>query len=180
MNQEVKKYKVGQKAFKTQNLFSISAFIETKASTSSKYPYCEDIIFLEFSEGKNSSTGKFKYDTDNKISMMINSDELRCLMYACKELLKNGKSDYKNYSDPGLSSSTTNGSKKVLTLGLSQNTYFINIEMGNRKVSINFDKYKLLSFCDTLENIANEAESLLFNYQRKLEASINKQSQQQS
>lgn len=179
MNQEVKKYKVGQKAFKTQNLFSISAFIETKASTSSKYPYCEDIIFLEFSEGKNSSGG-FVYDTKNKISMMINSDELRCLMYGCKELLKNGKSDYKNYSDPGLSSSTTNGSKKVLTLGLSQNTYFINIEMGNRKVSINFDKYKLLSLCDTLENIANEAESLLFNYQRKLEASINKQSQQQS
>jgi hypothetical protein len=50
--------------------------------------------------------------------------------------------------------------------------------MGNRKISIGFDKYKLSSLCDTLENIANEAESLLFNYQRKLEASINKQSQQ--
>lgn len=83
-----------------------------------------------------------------------------------------------HYSDSGLSSSTTNGSKKVLTLGLSNTTYFINLEMGNRKISIGFDKYKLSSLCDTLEKIANEAESLLFNYQRKLEASINKQSQQ--
>jgi hypothetical protein len=46
--------------------------------------------------------------------------------------------------------------------------------MGNRKVSIGFDKYKLSSLCDTLENIANEDEALLFNYQKKLEASINK------
>lgn len=177
MNQEVKKYKVGQKAFKTQNLFSISAFIETRASNTSKYPFCEDVIFLEFSEGKNSSN-VFVYDTKNKITMMMNSDELRCLMYGCKELLKTGKTDYKNYTDPGLSSSTTNGSKKVLTLGFSNTTYFINIEMGNRKIRIMFDKYKFSSLCDTLENIANEAETLLFNYQRKLEASINKQSQQ--
>lgn len=98
--------------------------------------------------------------------MQMDFDEIRQFMYACKEIYKTGKSDYKNYTDPNLTASSI-GSKKELTLGFTGGNYFINISSGNLKYSHNFTTYGFLSFIDTLECISNETERILYNYQRK-------------
>lgn len=163
----MKKIKVANKIFSFQSLFIINTFIEIESSTTSKYPICKDIVFFEFYKG---------YDrAESKITMSLDSFELRKLSYACKELYKTGKSDYKNFTDPQLSNNTSSSGKKEITIACKDNVYFLNLTQrnnndGERKIV--FDKYGILSFCDELDLIANETESMLYKCQRMMEKEI--------
>ena len=176
------KYRVAQKGFKSQNLFNISAFIEITHGKST-YPICEDVVFLEFYSGTRGVNG-FKYDTNNKKVMISDADEIIRLDYGCKELLKNGQSQYVNYTDPGLTENSS-GNKKKLTLGMNLQedknikTFFVNFEeKQTEKIAIQFDAYGFAAFADSINVIANECETVLFNYQRKMEIKVNKEKNQ--
>lgn len=160
-------FRVAQKAFKAKIMLNIEANIEaTKNSPDlNYYSFLEDVIFFKLAPGTQGN-GRYTYDTKNQLVMQMNFDDLRQLMYACKELYKTGKSNYKNYTDPGLTS-TAVGNKKELSLGIGEGTYFINMSSGNIKLSFNFNTYAFLSFIDTLESIADETERILYTYQRK-------------
>lgn len=167
MNEQKTLFRVAQKAFKAKTMINIESNIEaTKNSPElNYYSFLEDVIFFKLVPGLHSN-GRYTFDVKNQLVMQMNFDELRQLMYACKELYKNGKSNYKNYTDPSLTS-TAIGNKKELSLGAGEGTYFINMNSGNIKHSYNFNTYAFLSFIDTLEAIANETEKTLYMYQRK-------------
>ncbi|PHR71095.1 MAG: hypothetical protein COA66_10260 [Arcobacter sp.] len=176
MSDDDKKYRVAQKGFQSKNLLNISAFITVTKNSSSAYPVCKDLVYLEFYNGIRNASG-FSYDYNNRISMKMDSYELRRLVHGCKELLRSGKTNYKNYTDPNLTR-TSNGYKKTLTLGVKEDpskgsNYFINMET-NAAINISFDVYGFASFCDITNKIAEECESVLYNYQRKMELKVNK------
>ena len=160
-------FRVAQKAFKAKNMLNIESNIEATKNepTSNYYSYITDVIFLKIALGVNSN-GKYTYDTKNQIVMQMDFDEIRQFMYGCKELYKTGKTNYKNFTDPGLTS-TSVGNKKELTLAMSNDSFFINIASGTLKYSYNFTSYGFLSLIDTLECISDETERILYNYQRK-------------
>jgi hypothetical protein len=160
-------FRVAQKAFKAKNMLNIESNVEaTKNGPElNYYSFLEDVIFFKLVPGIQGN-GRYTYDTKNQLVMQMNFDELRQLMYACKELYKTGKSNFKNYTDPVLTSTAT-GNKKELSLGIGEGTYFINMSSGNIKLSFNFNTYSFLSFIDTLESIADETERILYTYQRK-------------
>lgn len=168
-NQNTNKYlfRVAQKAFKGKNMLNIESNIEAIKNSPeiNYYNYLADVIFFKIALGTHSN-GKYTYDVNNQIVMQMDFDEIRQFMYACKEIYKTGKSDYRNYTDPNLTSSSS-GSKKELTLGFTGGNYFVNISSGNTKYSHNFTTYGFLSFIDTLECISDETERILYNYQRK-------------
>lgn len=168
-NRNTNKYlfRVAQKAFKGKNMLNIESNIEAIKNSPeiNYYTYLSDVIFFKIASGVTSH-GKYTYDVNNQVVMQMDFDEVRQLMYGCKELYKTGKTDYKNYTDPNLTSSSS-GNRKELTLGLSNGIFFVNISSGNQKYSQNFTSYGFLSFIDTLESISDETERILYNYQRK-------------
>jgi hypothetical protein len=159
------KHKVANKIFSFQSLFIINSYIEIEGSINSKFPICKDTIFLEFYKG---------YERNNtKISMTINSFELRMLSYACRELFKTGKTNFINYTDPQLSKNTSSAGRKELSLGFDSKNYFLNLSQNNSdKRKAIFNKYGILSFADIIENIANETETMLYKCQRQLEKKV--------
>ena len=167
-NQNENKYlfRVAQKAFKAKNMLNIESNIEATKNepTINYYSFLTDVIFLKIANGVNSNN-KFTYDVRNQVVMQMDFDELRQFMYACKEIYKTGKSDYRNYTDPNLTSSSI-GNKKELTLGFTGGNYFVNIASGKSKYQHNFTSYGFLSFIDTLQCISDETERILYNYQR--------------
>ena len=168
-NQNENKYlfRVAQKAFKAKNMLNIESNIEATKNepTINYYSFLTDVIFLKIANGVNSNN-KFTYDVRNQVVMQMDFDEIRQFMYGCKEIYKTGKTDYKNFTDPNLTSSSS-GNKKELTLGELNGNFFVNISSGNTKYSYNFTSYGFLSFIDTLECISDETERILYNYQRK-------------
>lgn len=160
-------FRVAQKAFKAKNMLNIESNIEAtkKNPNLNYYSFLEDVIFLKLAQGIESN-GRFTYDTDKQEILQMNSSDLRSIMYACKELYKTGVTSFKKFSEPGLRYNT-HSSKKILSLAFQTDTYFINIENGNIQSSFTFDKYKFLSFIDSLAIICDETERVLYNYQRK-------------
>ena len=161
-------FRVAQKAFKAKNMLNIESNIEATKNepTSNYYSFLTDVIFLKIATGVNPSGNRYTYDTKNQVIMQMDFDEIRQFMYGCKEIYKTGKTDYKNFTDPNLTSSSS-GNKKELTLGELNGNFFVNISSGNTKYSYNFTSYGFLSFIDTLECISDETERILYNYQRK-------------
>ena len=90
-------FRVAQKAFKAKNMLNIESNIEATKNepTSNYYSFLTDVIFLKIATGVNPSGNRYTYDTKNQLVMQMNFDDLRQLMYACKELYKTGKSNYK-------------------------------------------------------------------------------------
>ena len=154
-------FRVAQKAFKAKNMLNIESNIEATKNepTSNYYSFLTDVIFLKI-------TQKDTFKTKNQIVMQMDFDEIRQFMYGCKELYKTGKTNYKNYTDPNLTSSSV-GNKKELTVAMSNGVFFVNISSGTIIYSFNFTAYGFLSFIDTLECISDETERILYNYQRK-------------
>ena len=169
-NQNDNKYlfRVAQKAFKAKNMLNIESNIEATKNepTSNYYSFLTDVIFLKIATGVNPSGNRYTYDTKNQVIMQMDFDEIRQFMYGCKELYKTGKTNYKNYTDPNLTSSSV-GNKKELTMAMSNGVFFVNIASGTLNHSFNFNAYGFLSFIDTLECISDETERILYNYQRK-------------
>tara|TARA_B100001063_G_C16751822_1_gene550716 strand:+ start:1505 stop:2044 length:540 start_codon:yes stop_codon:yes gene_type:complete len=166
-NNNVFSFRVAQKAFKAKNMLNIESNIEASKKTPEMnyYSFLEDVIFLKLAQGIESN-GRFTYDTDKQEILQMNSSDLRSIMYACKKLYKTGTTNFKKFSEPGLRYNT-NSSKKILSLAFQTDTYFINIKNGNFESSFTFDKYKFLSFIDSLAIICDETERVLYNYQRK-------------
>lgn len=166
-NNNVFSFRVAQKAFKAKNMLNIEANIEATKKTPEMnyYSFLEDVIFLKLAQGIESN-GRFTYDTQNQVIIKMSSYDLRSIMYASKELYKNKTTNFKNFTEPGLRYNT-HSSKKILSLAFQTDTYFINIENGNIQSSFTFDKYKFLSFIDSLAIICDETERVLYNYQRK-------------
>lgn len=166
---KVKKARVLQKVFSTKDLFIINSYIEIDQNTFSGYPVCTDVIFLEFYNG---------YDRNTQVPMTVNSMELRRLLYACKEMIKSSEDEfepkYENYTDPSLSSKSSNNGKKRLTVKKSKGTYYINLSYKGVIYKTNFDIYGILSFSDTLEEIAKLTDNTLYYYQRKMEMEVKK------
>ncbi len=159
-------FRVAQKAFKAKNMLSIESNIQAskKSFEMNHYSFLENIIYFKLANGIGDN-GRFTYDTKNQIVMQLNSNDLRSLMYACKELYQNKVSNFKLFTQPGLSNNTQTA-KKILSLAY-QDVYFLNIDFGNVKSSFIFDKYLFLSFIDSLKIICDETEKILYNYQRK-------------
>jgi hypothetical protein len=160
-------FRVAQKAFKAKNMINVESNIEATKNNPEHnyYSFLEDVIFFKIAPGTK-STEKYTYNTKNQIVMQMNFDDLRQLMYGCKELYKTGKTDYKNYTDPNLTSTST-GNRKELSLGRLEGAYFVNITSGETKYSFNFNTYSFLSFIDSLKIISDETERILYTYQRK-------------
>ena len=166
-------YKVAQRGFNSQNLLNINAYVQQKDTSGSQV--LSDVIYLEAAKGvKNENGSGIKYDIENKITMKFNSYELRVLCYALRTLHSKKKCDYKKYSEPMLSGSP--GNKKTLSLASTDNEsiqFYINIEEKEvLKIGIVFDNFELPAFVGSLEKIADEVDSTLYSYQRKLDKNI--------
>jgi len=164
-------YKVGTVSLSLASLVYASASIEQIPSESSFY-FKEAIYFVGKSQNKQGGG----YESESvKVLMSIN--ELKSLSFAMKDyvnspVVNNTKiSTYEKISN--------SGTMKKIYLGYTPqrqgrnsivaDMYFINIRLNAQQpktVSISCDKYKFLSFADSLYNLANEVESTMFLYER--------------
>jgi hypothetical protein len=151
-----KQYHVASKSFPGKNLFVVSAKIEYKK-------FYSDAVFLEFTEN-------FSEGNNEKTVMLVTANDLRALSYGIRELMKNGKSNFKKYTDPARAGGE--GAKNELNIGLlneaGKTTYYLNYSSGSKKIGCGFDPYLFVALSDTLLLIAEECDKALFFYQRSL------------
>lgn len=160
---DVVQHHVAFKSFPGKNLFAVSAKVE-KINSANERPVCVDVIFLEFTED-------FASGGMTKKVMKVTSHDLRSMSYGLRELIKNGKSQYRKFTDPNLAG--RNGSKNELNLGIEQKdgkpaSYYINLVTGGKKIGCGFDAYALAALSDALLLIAEESDKALFYHQRSL------------
>jgi len=153
-------YHVAYKSFPGKNLFAVSAKIEMhRKEPRNVYT---DVVFLELTED-------FSGGGNKKITMKVTAHDLRAMSYGIRELLKNGKSSYRKFTDP--SKAGNEGNKNQLSLGMLVNddkipTYYLNHLSGSKKLGFGFDAYSIASISDALLLIAEETDKALFYYQR--------------
>lgn len=153
--QGVNRHRVAQKIFNGKNLFVISSWIE-EALTDAGWKIYEDVVFFEFTEG---------YDTNKKVIMALSSSDLRSMVYGIRELLKNGETSYRKFTDPKLAGGS--GAKKEISFAKDEKkNYYINLTSGVGKVGFAFDVYAFAGLIDSLILIAEETEKALYWYQR--------------
>lgn len=114
-------------------------------------------------------TEDFSSSGNKKNIMKVTAHDLRSMSYGIRELLKNGNSSYKKFTDPTKAGSE--GNKNQLSLGVLANddkasTYYLNYLSGNKKLGFGFDAYSIASISDALLLIAEETDKALFYYQR--------------
>jgi len=125
--------------------------------------YVEEIIELkknDFSPKKEKIYFEFynDYNRNEAIKMSLNTFDLRAISIAIKELLKKGNTDYTKITGGNSSE------KKYLTLGISNEIYYLNASFKNLKIGITFNKYEFYSFGEYLEFLAEEIEKKLFSF----------------
>ena len=132
---------VCQRSYNRKNLLVVNAYIEEKETIRER-------IFFEFYQG---------YDRSKAIKMALSITDLRAFSYALKEVAKNGRTDWKKFTE-------SKGIRKTITL----NNQYINATDGVLKIGIAFmSLHEILAIADDFSSIANEVEKELFNYQRR-------------
>jgi hypothetical protein len=150
---------VASRQYEKKNLLVVNSYITIEGKQNGFI--AKELIYLEFYKG---------YDRNTKVSMSMNSLELRELYYGCKELYSKGSTNYKNHTNAALSDKTKSDLKGIKTLQLGRFTSTVNSFMLNiqEKRDILFEAYSFLSFMDSIKNIADETEQCLFKIQRQL------------
>lgn len=108
-----------------------------------------------------------------KVSMLFRPLDLRALSIACRELIREGRSDYRKHTNPSLAGGS--GDKKMLALIQKDGKYYINISNGSKNFGYQFDRYALAGFSDSLKLLTDELEKTTYLYQRKAETNLKRQ-----
>lgn len=152
---EKRKHRVALKNYTNKNLLAISAWIEEENKMGTIY--FSDVIFIELTE---------EYDAGKKESMLIDATELRKMNHAVRELLRTGETSYEKWTDPTLAGGT--GPKKKLSFMKSDDgNYFLNLTVGSKKLRFIFEKYSMIAFAESILLVAEEAEKILYYFQRR-------------
>jgi len=164
-------YKVGTVSLSLASLVYATASIEQIPSGASFF-FKEAIYFI----GKNQNKQGGGYESES-IKVLMNINELKALSYAMKEYIKmpvvnNTKvSTYEKISNSGTMKKVYLGftPQREKRNGVIPEMYYINIRLNAQQpktVSVSCDRYKFLSFADSLYNLANEVEKTMFLYER--------------
>ena len=133
---------VCQRIYNKKNLLIINAHIEEKENN------IKERIYFEFYQD---------YDRSKAIKMVLGITDLRAFVYALKEVVKTGKTQWKKYTE-------SKGVKKQISI----NNQYINATDGSLNIGIAFSSiHEILAVADDFTSIANETEKALFNYQRR-------------
>lgn len=149
------KFRVAKKSYQGKNLLAISAWVEEKAAGDGMV--LSDLIFLEFTEN---------YEVTKKHSLRVTASDLRAMAYAVKDLLKNGETKYRKYTDPKLAGGS--GPKNEISMMRhDKGGYYINLTAGETKIGHQFDAFEFIAFADSITLIAEETEKALYYHQRQ-------------
>lgn len=159
------KVTIAKTFFKSKNYLEIEGMLEFDNSGHPK-----DIVFFKIFENM---------DFDNKekqYGMQLTATDLRDLCEAGRELItcKCGSIDYKKETRKSEQSVL-----KTLNLGAVNKKdswrYYVNIEMGNKKASVSFDKYQFRTFVKKVEFLAGKLEESLYASQKMISFAVLKQ-----
>lgn len=154
----INKHYVGTKGYSAQSLLRIDGVIEEYTS------HLTDIVYIKFSQGMKTQQG-FKYDTTNTISLMMNTLDLRALVYAMKEIARCKSNDL------GYEKITKSATMKKIVLGYKGNpdTFYINVAEieTSKKIGISFNKWDFVAFADSLNLFAEMEEKFLHQLSRQ-------------
>lgn len=122
-----------------KSFLSIDGKIETKKN------YPAEVVFLKIKS----------FGSGDEVTMLIDAHTLRAVGYGAQELLVQGRSDFRNFTEK-------NGVRKQLSWGAQGNRYYLNLTQTDAKGATElahlFGPYALRAFtktvslfCDTLE-----------------------------
>jgi len=164
----IKEYIVGTVSLSLASLLIARAKIEVIKSGENSY-YFNPVVFLI---GRPQNKSRRGYEKEG-INVLMSINELRALSYAMKDIVRvpdnNGTKEvpYEKISNSGIM-------KKVF-LGYKNGNYYINMRLFSnppKMFSIGADKYRFISFSDSLYNLSDEVEKALLTLERK--KSVNK------
>jgi len=131
---------VAQKSFNSKHFLNINAYIEEKT--------LKERIFFEF---------YLDYDRSRYIKIALNLVDLRAIIYAMKEVVKKGNTEF---------SKITQNDKTIKRLTITK--WYLNATDGNLKISIGFENaYFFMAAADELLRLADEITTFMYKCQRE-------------
>jgi len=131
---------VAKKSFNSKHFLNINAYIEEKT--------LKERIFFEF---------YLDYDRSRYIKIALNLVDLRAIIYAMKEVVKKGNTEF---------SKITQNDKTIKRLTITK--WYLNATDGNLQISIGFENaYFFMAAADELLRLADEITSFMYEYQRE-------------
>lgn len=149
---------VGKATFKSRHRLEVEALIEY---TENVYP--RDIVFVTIHK-------EMKTDRENTIRMQIEGNDLRTLIEGTREIIaaplkQEGafNSDFKKLTKSSVGTTTlTFGSSRKKDGDKTVTTYWLNMNRGQEKTSISFDKYAIRAFEKRLAFLAERLDLSLY------------------
>lgn len=142
----------------SNGIFLVNATLEWKDG------YWKDVVFFEMREGVGRGNQR-TYSRESGIRMLGDATDLRALAHAIRGLVAHRQSTFKKFTDPSRAKATTGGGRqKMLTLGCQEGRFYINMSQ-ERKISVSYDAFTMLSMADQIERIASRLEDALYSKQ---------------